>query len=280
MANEKPIIKLENLTYFYPNSKTPAIENINLAIYEREFVTITGPSGGGKSTLCRIFNGIIPHFYGGKLEGRAIVNGIDVKSSSVSELSRVVGLVFQNPVNQIVNLTVEEEIAFGLENLMFPSHVIEERISWVLEILNIKHLRNRLTYTLSGGELQKVALASILALKPKVLVLDEVTANMDPYSAREFLKLLRDIWHEIEITIILVEHRLSEVLQYANRLILLNKIIIADGLPREILKSDLLEKMGIEVPPVTLFSKKLGVKPLPLNVKEAIRVFREWLPRK
>ncbi len=280
MANEKPIIELKNLTYFYPNSKTPALKDITLTIYEREYVVITGPSGGGKSTLCRILNGIIPHFYGGRLEGKALINGIDVRSSSVSELSRIVGLVFQNPANQIVNLTVEEEIAFGLENLMYPPELIEERISWVLEMLNIEYLRNRATHTLSSGELQKVALASILALKPKILVLDETTANMDPYSVKEFLRLLRKIWYETEITVILIEHRLSEVLQHANRLILLNKTIIADGLPREILKSDLLEKTGIEVPPVTLFSKKIGIRPIPLSVEEAIEVFKRWTPEK
>jgi len=275
--NEDPIIKLENLTYFYPNTETPAIENVNLTIYKGEFIVIAGPSGGGKSTLCRVLNGIIPHFYGGELKGKAFVNGVDVKNSTISELSRYVGLVFQNPVNQIVNLTVEEEIAFGLENMMFQPEVIEERISWVLEVLNIEHLRNRPTYALSGGELQKVALASILALKPEILVLDETTANMDPYSAREFLELLKKIWNETGVTVILVEHRLSEALQHANRLILFNRTVVADGIPREILKSDLLEDMGIEVPPVARLSKKIGVDNLPLNVEEAVEVLKEWL---
>lgn len=273
----EPIIRLQNITYFYPNTDKPALDRVNLKINQGEYVILTGPSGGGKSTLCRLINGLIPHFYGGRLEGKVIVDGIDVKNSSVSELSKHVGMVFQNPQNQIVNLIVEEEIAFGLENMMYPEDLIEERIKWVLEILGIQHLRYRTTNSLSGGELQKVALASVLALKPKILVLDEPTSNMDPYSAREFLRTLYKVWKNEQITILMVEHRLSEAIQYANRIILLDKKIIAEGPPKDIIASNTLEEMGIESPPVSKLAKKIGVNPIPINIEEATEVLGKWI---
>ena len=273
----RAIIVLEDLTYFYPGSDTPALENVNLRVCEGEFVVVAGPSGGGKSTLCRVLNGLIPHFYGGRLRGRALVDGIDVSTAPVRELSKRVGMVFQNPVNQIVNVTVEEEIAFGLENMMYPPEVIGERMEWALKVLGIEHLRKRPTYALSGGELQKVALASVLALRPKILALDEVTANMDPYSARELLRLLGKIKAETGTTIVLVEHRLSEAMQYADRLVLLNRTVVAEGRPRDLLREGVAELLGIEEPPVARLFRRLGINSLPLSVEEAAGVLRECI---
>ena len=273
----RAIIVLEDLTYFYPGSDTPALENVNLRVCEGEFVVVAGPSGGGKSTLCRVLNGLIPHFYGGRLRGRALVDGIDVSTAPVRELSKRVGMVFQNPVNQIVNVTVEEEIAFGLENMMYPPEVIGERMEWALKVLGIEHLRKRPTYALSGGELQKVALASVLALRPKILALDEVTANMDPYSTRELLRLLRKLKAETGTTIVLVEHRLSEAMQYADRLVLLNRTVVAEGRPRDLLREGVAELLGIEEPPVARLFRRLGINSLPLSVEEAAGVLRECI---
>ncbi len=267
------IITLRNVTYYYPNTENPAIKNINLKVKEGEFIVIAGPSGGGKSTLCRILLGLIPHYYGGRLYGEVIVNGLNVVESSIKELVGTVGVVFQIPENQMVNLIVEEEVAFGPENLLFPSKVINERIEWALRSLKINHLRHRLTYTLSGGEAQKVALASVLALKPKILILDEPLANLDPYSAREFLSLLSSFWKENNITIILIEHRLTEAIKYAQRLVLLNKTIIADGDPRELLAKGILEDQGIEVPPLSRLAKQLKVKTIPLHIHEAAELY-------
>ncbi len=280
MPSGKPIVVLENLTYFYPGAEEPAITDINLEIREGEYVVLAGPSGGGKSTLCRVLNGLIPHFYGGRLEGRAVVCGLDVKTTPISELARHVGLVFQNPANQVVNLTVEEELVFGLENLALPPEVMEERVSWVLKALGIEHLRDRLTYALSGGELQKVALASVLVMKPEILVLDEVTANMDPYSARRFLELLNDVRRNYQVTVILVEHRLTEALEFADKLVLLDRTIVAQGTPRELLREGILEDLGVEEPPVARLSKMLGVNEVPLSVEECAHVLGRWLPRR
>ena len=270
-------VVIENVTYKYPGSREYAVENINLTVREGEFLVITGPSGGGKSTICRLMNGLIPHFYGGEFKGRVLVYGADTRESSVNELSRIVGVVFQNPENQVVNMTVEEEVAFGLENLGLPDEEIERRLEHALGIMGIKELRRRATHELSSGELQKVALASVIAMKPKILVLDEPTANMDPSSARSFLHRVRELWIEGYIkTVVLVEHRLSWVLDKASRLVLVDGKIVADGEPRELVASGVLAEHGVEEPPVSVLARILGLGKTPLNVDEALEVFESW----
>jgi len=273
MNSEEYSVVLENVTYYYPNSSEPAIKNVNLRVKKGEFIVIAGPSGGGKSTLCKIMFGLIPHYYGGKLHGKVIVEGIDVVKAGTRSLVGKVGILFQIPENQLVNLLVEEEIAFGLENILLPPNVINERITWVLNALKISHLRRRLTYTLSGGEAQKVALASILAFKPQVLVLDEPLANLDPLSAREFIETLYRLWKENNITVILVEHRLSEVLKYVQRIIVLDKTIVAEGAPEELVEAGVLEKHGVEILPSFKPFEHLNVDTAPLNTSEAVKVF-------
>lgn len=273
MNSEEYSVVLENVTYYYPNSSEPAIKNVNLRVKKGEFIVIAGPSGGGKSTLCKIMFGLIPHYYGGKLHGKVIVEGIDVVKAGTRSLVGKVGILFQIPENQLVNLLVEEEIAFGLENILLPPNVINERITWVLNALKISHLRRRLTYTLSGGEAQKVALASILAFKPRVLVLDEPLANLDPLSAREFIETLYRLWKENNITVILVEHRLSEVLKYVQRIIVLDKTIVAEGAPEELVEAGVLEKHGVEILPSFKPFEHLNVDTAPLNTSEAVKVF-------
>ncbi len=273
MNSEEYSVVLENVTYYYPNSSEPAIKNVNLRVKKGEFIVIAGPSGGGKSTLCKIMFGLIPHYYGGKLHGKVIVEGIDVVKAGTRSLVGKVGILFQIPENQLVNLLVEEEIAFGLENILLPPNVINERITWVLNALKISYLRRRLTYTLSGGEAQKVALASILAFKPRVLVLDEPLANLDPLSAREFIETLYRLWKENNITVILVEHRLSEVLKYVQRIIVLDKTIVAEGAPEELVEAGVLEKHGVEILPSFKPFEHLNVDTAPLNTSEAVKVF-------
>ena len=268
---------LEGVTYYYPGSKNPAIENVNLKVRRGEFIIIAGPSGGGKSTLCRILLGLIPHYYGGRLYGKVVVEGIDVVRSNMRELVGKVGMVFQIPENQMVNLLVEEEIAFGPENLLLPPEEINERISWALNTLRINHLRQRLTYTLSGGEAQKVALASVLALKPQILILDEPLANLDPLSAKEFLEILHSFWRENNVTVILIEHRLADAIRYAQRIIVLDKSIIAEGEPRKLVEEGVLEKHGIEIPSISKASKLLGINKVPLTINEALPVYSKLI---
>jgi len=272
-------ILVENLTYYYPKSTRPALKNITLKIERGDFIIITGPSGSGKSTLVRTFNGLIPHFYEGRFEGRVLVFGVDTRRASVAELSRKVGIVFQDPENQILTLSVEREIAFGLENLGLPSTKIRERVNEVLKELKIEDLRYRVPFELSIGEQQKVIVASILAMKPKVLVFDEPTAHMDPYSAWIFSKILKEL-NRKGYTIVVVEHRLDLLVEYATKIFVLKDgKLYAQGKPDEILERDDIDSIGVNVPKFISFFKKLKnhvrtVK-VPRSIKEASEVLRK-----
>jgi len=180
------LIKIENFTFYYGDAKRPALNGVNLEVEDGEFVLVTGPSGGGKSSLCRCLNGLIPHFYGGKVNGRIEVAGLDTLKHSTKELATKVGMIFQDPENQLVTMDVEREIAFGLENLAFSQDLIARRLEESLDTLDISGLRHRQVHELSGGEKQKVAIASVLALHPEILVLDEPTSELDPKSAEDW----------------------------------------------------------------------------------------------
>ncbi|MCS7374065.1 MAG: energy-coupling factor ABC transporter ATP-binding protein [archaeon GB-1845-036] len=253
-----PIIKVKGLSYRYPGSSRTVLKNITLNIDEGEYVVITGPSGCGKTTLCRCFNGLIPHFYGGNLEGEIIVNGFPVKETSTSTLAQYVGMVFQEPESQLFLLSVEREVAFGLENLGLPREEIVKRVDEALKLVGISHLRDRAPHELSGGEQQKVALAACIAMQPKILVLDEPTANLDPISAVNILNLLQSLRNKLGVTIILVEHRLEAVASVADRFIVMNDgMIVSDGDPRDVLSSTNIEGLGVGVPKVIQLYKDL-----------------------
>jgi len=281
------LIKIENFTFYYSGAPKPALAEINLEIRDGEFVLVTGPSGGGKSSLCRGINGLIPHFYGGKVAGQIEVQGLDTLKHPPKELATRVGMVFQDPENQLVATDVEREIAFGLENLAFPRDLIARRIEEALDTLGIADLRHRQLYELSGGEKQKIAIASVLALHPQVLMLDEPTSELDPHSAEEVLALIERLNDELGITIILIEHRLDRVIQHADRLIVLDGgRVVADGKTREVLSSNYqdIEAIGLGIPPVIrltheLKSRGFNIKGMPLTVKEGRIMLSQVLPR-
>lgn len=281
------MIRVENLTFYYNGAEKPALKNINLNIGDGEFVLVTGPSGGGKSSLCRCFNGLIPHFYGGKIAGRIEVQGLDVLTHETKELAARVGMIFQDPENQLVTTEVEREIAFGLENLAFSRMLIARRIEESLDTLGISHLRHRHVYELSGGEKQKIAIASVLALHPEILILDEPTSELDPRSAEDVLSLVQRLNDELGITIVLIEHRLDRVLHYVDRLIVLDGgKIIADGKTRDVLDNHYLEitTAGIGVPPIIKLAHELrnagvNINGLPLTVKEGREILARILPK-
>jgi len=270
------LIKIENFTFHYSGAEKPALRNINLEIADGEFVLITGPSAGGKSSLCRCLNGLIPHFYGGKLAGRVEVQGLNTAEHSTKELATRVGMIFQDPENQLVTQDVEREIAFGLENLAFPRDLIAKRIEESLDTLGISALRHRPIHELSGGEKQKVAIASVLALHPEILMLDEPTSELDPKSADEVLSIVQRLNDELGITVILIEHRLDRVIQHTDRLIVLDGGEIAiDGSTRNVLSNNYQEisDAGIGVPPVIRLAHQLEIMGItdnktPLTVKE------------
>lgn len=268
-------VELRNVTYYYPNESSPALENVSLRVDYGEFIVIAGPSGGGKSTLCKILLGLIPHLYGGRLIGEAYIDGVNVVREGVKSIVGRVGAVLQVPENQIVNIIVEEEIAFGLENILYEPEVIVKRINEVIEELGISHLRNRATYTLSGGEVQRVALASALAYKPRILILDEPLAHLDPLGVRELLSILYRLYSRDGVTIIVVEHRLTELAKYATRLVILDKAILFDGEPKRALEYSL--KLGMDVPPVVRLFKDIGVSNPPLHLEDAVKELRALL---
>jgi energy-coupling factor transporter ATP-binding protein EcfA2 len=268
------LIRLREFNFSYNGADRPALNNINLTIEDGQFVLLTGASGGGKSTLCRVFNGLVPHFYGGKISGQAEVQGLDILKTPPKELATKVGMVFQDPENQLVTTDVEREIAFGLENLGYPKNLIARRIEEALDTAGIAQLRFARNNELSGGEKQKVAIASVLALHPEILVLDEPTSELDPQSAEEVLRLLERLNDELGLTVILIEQRLDRVVHLVDRLLVMGGgEIIADGAPREVMGGDI-EGLGIGLPPVIrlmrqLQGKELALNGLPLTVKDA-----------
>ena len=279
------VIEAKGLTYTYPIGERPAFKDVNLKISEGEFVIITGPSGCGKTTLCRCFNGLIPHFYGGRLEGDIRVCGLDVREHPTYEIAQHVGMVFQNPENQLFALSVEKDVAFGLENLGVPREEIRRRVDWALKITGIYELRNRAPYELSGGQQQRVAIASVLAMNPEVIVLDEPTSFLDPIGAERIFEVINRLNKDLGITIILVEHRLDLISRYANRVIIMREGEIAlDGDPREVFVSEEARLTGVGIPKATMLYKILkqrgvDLKRAPLSSDEAYRFIMEVLNR-
>jgi len=275
-----PLIEVKNLTYNYPDSIKPALNNVNLTIEKGEFVILTGSSGCGKTTICRCFNGLIPHFYYGALTGDVIVAGFSVREWPTFKLAQKVGFVFQNPENQLFALSVEKDVAFGLENLGLPREEIRERVEWALDMTGIVDLREMAPYELSGGQQQRVAIASVLAMRPEILVLDEPTSFLDPVAAKTIFEVLGQFNKELNMTIILVEHRLDLTAPYSSRVVVMDHgQIKLDGTPKEILSSAEVRALGVSVPRVMKLYQILsaeGVKlaQIPLTIDEAAHLIR------
>lgn len=277
------IIETRNLTYTYPGGKKPAIQNVSINIQKGEFVIVTGPSGCGKTTLCRCFNGLIPHFYNGKLEGKIRVIGLNVAENTIHKLATHVGLVFQNPENQLFALSVEKDVAFGLENLGARREEMRKRVDWALQTVGLYDLRERPPTELSGGQQQRVAIASVLAMQPNVVVLDEPTSFLDPLGAEKIFQVIHSLNKKLGITVILVEHRLDLAAKYATHVIILDEGRVAlDGEPKEILSSEKARLIGVGVPKATrlfqlLQEHGLRFKKVPATSSEAVQLLREAL---
>ncbi|MCJ7522282.1 MAG: energy-coupling factor transporter ATPase [Dehalococcoidia bacterium] len=275
------MIKIRDLTFYYGDASRPALQDVNLDIEDGEFVLVTGPSGCGKTSLCRCLNGLIPHFYGGEIAGGLEVQGLDVMRHTTRDLATRVGMVFQDPENQLVSMDVQREVAFGLENLAFPRDVMAKRVEEALDTLGISGLRHRQVHELSGGEKQKVVISSVLALHPDILVLDEPTSELDPKGAEDVLSIVRRLNDELGITVILVEHRLDRVVHLVDRMIVMDKgKIIADGNPRAVLSNGDITSIGAGVPPIVRIVQRLrdngvNVDDIPLTVKEGRSMLKD-----
>lgn len=276
------IIETENLTYTYPSGTKPSIRDVSIKIDKGEFVLITGPSGCGKTTLCRCFNGLIPHFYQGELKGEITVAGLRISEQPIYEMAKHVGLVFQNPENQLFALSVEKDVAFGLENLGVPREEMRKRVDWALNLTGICDLRERAPHELSGGQQQRVAIASVLAMQPEIIVLDEPTSFLDPLGAKKIFEVIHDLNRKLGITVVLVEHRLDLTARYANHIAIMdNGKIVLDGEPRKILSSEQARLIGVGIPkPTRLYHilRKDGVNlsnTIPLSSDEMAAILRE-----
>jgi len=278
-----PIIEAKNLTYTYPGATKPSIRDVSLSIEKGEFVILTGPSGCGKTTLCRCFNGLIPHFYSGQLEGEITLAGLKVADQPIYKLAQHVGLVFQNPENQLFALSVEKDVAFGLENFGMPRDEIRKRVDEALQTTGIEELRERAPHELSGGQQQRVAIACVLAMQPDIMVFDEPTSFLDPLGAQKIFEVINDLNKKLGITVILVEHRLDLASKYADHVIIIDEGKVAlDGEPRDIFNSQNAKLIGIGIPKATQLWQLLqenGIKlhGVPTNSEETVRLLREVL---
>ena len=269
-------VVFENVTFTYPGAPSPALERVNLRIEEGSFVLVTGPTGSGKSTFLRAINGLVPHFSGGTLSGSVTVEGRSTVSNAPRALADVVAFVPQDPGAAFVVDRVEDELAYGMENLGVPPSVMRRRVEETLDLLDIEPLRGRSVRSISGGERQRVAIAAALTVAPRVLVLDEPTSQLDPQGAEDVLAALQRLVHDLGLTVMMAEHRLERVAGFVDFAVgcrggrgvagsTAGRASVVSGPPSEVL-----EAVGTG-PPVARLGRLVGWRPLPLTVREARR---------
>ncbi|MCJ7549220.1 MAG: energy-coupling factor transporter ATPase [Anaerolineae bacterium] len=247
------IATFENVSYMYPRSSAPVLRDISLEIRKGEFLGLIGPNGAGKTTLCLAFNGIVPQFYGGRFFGSVNVAGLDTLEHPISTLARYVGIVLENPETQITATSVENEIAFALENLKVPREEIRARIPRVLEAVRLEGMEHRHPQELSGGQKQRLAIAAMLAVRPSLLVLDEPTSQLDPVGAQEVFSTVQELNRELGVTIVMASHAAEELAECADRLVLLNAgQIVDEGPPAKLYTQvELMQRLHLRPPDVT-----------------------------
>jgi len=261
------MIKFSNVSLIYPQSTKTILEDLTCEIEEGEMVLVMGHTGSGKSSLLRLINGLVPHHTGGILAGSITVDGISTREVKPGLLAHLVGIVGQNPINGFVTDIVEEELAFGMEALNFPTDVMRKRIEEVLDLLSLNAVRDRSIRTLSGGEQQRVAIAAALVMHPKVLVLDEPTSALDPIAAEEVLSVLHRLVHDLSVTVIIAEHRLERVIQFVDRIILIE----GDGETSIGNADEILQKADL-VPPIIRLARALNLSEIGRSVREVRRL--------
>lgn len=260
------IALLDEVSYFYPKSKEPVLTNISFQVRKGEFLGVIGPTGAGKSTLCLAFNGIVPQFFGGRFFGSVTVAGLDTVDTPISVLARYVGQVFEDPETQIIATSVENEIAFALENLQVPRDEIMARIPRVLEMVRLENMNHKIPAELSGGQKQRLAIAAALAIQPELLVLDEPTSQLDPVGAQEVFATVKELNKELGMTIVMTSHAAEEMAENVDRVILLARgVITRDGTPDEVYSEvELLRENALRPPQVTSVFYSVAQKGIPL----------------
>ena len=252
LGQRRAIASIEALSFRYPDSHRSALQDVTLEIGQGEVVLLAGPSGCGKSTLLRAINGLIPHMYPGDYKGSVTVCGLNVAHTPMSALAQNVGLLFQNPENQIFMFSVERDVAFGLQNLSVPREEMRVRVDEAMRLLGVTDLAHRAPHELSDGQKQRAALAGVIAMRPKLIILDEPTSLLDPKTALEVVSLIEKLNRDLGITFIVVEHRLELLIPIAHRLVVMDGgSKVMDGSPQEVLADARVEGYGVGVPPIS-----------------------------
>ena len=254
------VIVVENLRYRYPRQERLALDGITFTVEPGEFIGVIGPNLAGKSTLCQALVGLVPHFYKGAIGGQVRVAGLDVHRSTVAEVSRRAGLVFQNPFTQIsgAKLTVYEEVAFGLEHAGVPREEMRRRIDEALRLLGLEAVKDQSPFALSGGQMQRLAIASVLAMEPEVLILDEPTSQLDPAGTEEVFEAVTALCRR-GMAVVMAEHKVDRLAEHADRILVLHQgRQIAYGPPRQVFARENVAALGVAVPAVTQAAKALG----------------------
>lgn len=276
-------IELRDVSYKYPLTKHYALKHINYEFETGKFYGVIGENGGGKTTLCNLIRGLIPHFYKGKLKGDVIVDGIDIRDWDMGELSARIGYVFQNPFTQIsgIKKTVFEEVALGLENLGVPKEEIIDRVTDVCKMLEIEDLIEKNPNELSGGQRQRVAFASIISMDAEMLVIDEPTSQLDPSGTEKVFSIIETLKHTNK-TILLVEHKVDLIASYCDEILVLHEGEIAfSGKTYDVLSNPEIMDRGAMIPQSAIFGNamKSAGKPLrkiPITVDSAVELVKEW----
>lgn len=278
-----PVIQVRDLKWRYEGSREWVLKGIDLDIHQGEFVGIVGPNDSGKTTLAMCLNGLIPNNYPGVMEGRVIVDGMDTREHSVAEIAESVGFVFPDPESQFLSMTVEEEVVFALENRELPKEEIEERMRWALELTKIpEDYLEKPPYELSGGEKQRVAIASVLAMRPKIIILDEPTSMLDPIGKTEVIEVLTEMKRRYNATVIVIEHRLEDIAPLADKMVLVyHGTVRKVAPPREFFQGvDFLLEHDVFPPDVMVLANELRKRglydgPVPMTLEEAEQMVRE-----
>lgn len=277
------MIELKNVSFKYELQEEKTIKNLDLYVKQGEFVGIIGKNGSGKTTLCNIIRGIIPDFVQGEITGDISIDNKNINDIERGEMAELVGFVFQNPFSQIsgIKKTVFEEIAYGLENLGVPREEIRQRVTDVIKLLKIEDLQDKNPNELSGGQSQRVAIASIIVMNPKVLIFDEPTSQLDPLGTEEIFDILKLLKSQNK-TIILVEHKIDLIAEYADRVVVMDDgEIIFNGETHEVLSNDKIEQHNVSMPIVSKLAYKLNeekprfFKNIPITLDECKKELEE-----